>query len=101
MGWEILVGNAWDDWKRIVFFCNTADEAFGPVLTVEGYDSDYIKTRFYDAWPQACIEIFGHERDPRSMGPHDDLHQVGRLTLVLAGFDEREEYDEIYGPEVE
>ena len=101
MGWEVLVGQHWGNWNNIVFFCNTSDEAFGPVLSVEGYDCDYIRTRFYDAWPQACVEIYGHERDPRSMGPRGDLYQVGMLTLVHAGLREREEYDEMYGPEVD
>lgn len=54
MGWEILIDS---DRDTGVFICNTADEAFGPLINMHYCDTD----GFYEWWS----EIIGD--DPRSM----------------------------------
>jgi hypothetical protein len=60
MGWELLIDS---DRDYGVFFCNTADEAFGPIINMHYCDAG----TFYEWWN----EIIGD--DPRSMDT-PDLH---------------------------
>lgn len=104
MGWGILVSQRDYDDCYVAFFCNTADEAFGPLLSVRGTPEE-VKRAFYANWENACREAWGHPIDPRSCNREDFalLYQITYLTFVLAGIDHhytREEYDEIFGAEV-
>jgi len=106
MGWGILASPRGDYGEcYVAFFCNTGDEAFGPLLSVRG-SPEYVKDRFYAEWDNACEELFGHRIDPRSCNNREGyamLYQVAYLTVVLSGLDPhytREEYEEIFCVEV-
>jgi len=58
MGWEVAENTVYDFSTRYVFFCNTADVAFGPVFWLE---CDSIG-EFYDAWNEVNKGI-----DPRTI----------------------------------
>jgi hypothetical protein len=99
MGWGILASPRDDDDCYVAFFCNTSDEAFGPLLSVRGTPKE-VKRAFYANWDNACREVQGSPIDPRSYNPL--LYQISYLTFALAGIDPhytREEYDEMFGAE--
>ena len=52
MGWGVLVSQRDydDDDCYLAFYCNTGDEAFGPLFGVTG-SAQHVKTAFYRAWP--------------------------------------------------
>jgi len=109
MGWGVLVsydytprepGNV--DYYYLACYCNTGDEAFGPIIWVpyprtdgKHLDVPRIKNEFYHAWMAACKEMHGGERDPRSMD-NRTLRATLWLMSVHAGWRERKEFYEIF-----
>ena len=54
MGWEVAVNETHDgQFRRWVFFCNTADEPFGRVFYL---NNCYSKNNFYHAWDDLVLE---------------------------------------------
>lgn len=104
MGWGVLVSprDYDDDDCYLAFYCNTGDEAFGPLFGVTGSPC-YVKTAFYRAWPEACRAVFGSEVDPRGLDSNT-LHRLTYLTVLTAGvqsYQTFQEYKEIWGGEEE
>jgi len=106
MGWGILVSQRdyHDDDCYVAFYCNTGDEAFGPLTTARGSPA-YVKQQFYEHWDDACREVLGNPVDPRTFNDvrgYSVLYQIAYLTILLGGieaYQTREEYDEMF-PEV-
>ena len=112
MGWGILVSQR-EQWSAgnlvtpteyhdpdcyVAFYCNTGDEAFGPLTTARGSPA-YVKQQFYEHWPEACRVVVGREVDPRSID-HNMLYRLTYLTVLLGGieaYQTREEYNEMWG----
>tara|TARA_R100001510_G_scaffold12367_1_gene9616 strand:- start:10904 stop:11269 length:366 start_codon:yes stop_codon:yes gene_type:complete len=115
MGWGILVSQR-EQWSAgslvtptdyhdpdcyVAFYCNTGDEAFGPLTTARGSPA-YVKQEFYRHWDDACREVVGHPIDPRRFNNPADyslLYQIIYLTILLGGieaYQTREEYDEMF-----
>mgnify|MGYP003132753173 FL=1 len=104
MGWGILVSQRDydDDDCYVAFYCNTGDEAFGPLETARG-SPIFIKRQFYEHWPEACRAVLGSEVDPRGQSP-DMLHRLVYLTFLIGGigsYHTKEEYNEIWAGEEE
>ena len=102
MGWGVLVSprDYDDDDCYLAFYCNTGDEAFGPLTGVTG-SPGYVKTAFYRAWPEACRAVVGREVDPRSIDSFT-LERLTYLTVLTAGvqtYQTAEEYNELWGEE--
>ena len=100
MGWGVLVSprDYDDDDCYLAFYCNTGDEAFGPLFGVTG-SAQHVKTAFYRAWPEACRAVIGREVDPRSVDPNM-LHRLTYLTVLFAGVESYQtlaEYNEMWG----
>jgi hypothetical protein len=94
MGWELWNKETDYGWTHFGFFCNTADESFGPVLGVErdfGGDLAYARSRFYEHWEQASRDVMGFHADPRSVG-NDMLLRISHRTFVICGWMSAEEY---------
>ncbi len=66
MGWELLVDS---DRDTGVFICNTADEAFGPLINMHYCDAG----SFYEWWDAHIGE------DPRSMDSDERSHAIYRF----------------------
>ncbi len=103
MGWGILASQRdyHDPDCYVAFYCNTGDEAFGPLTTARGSPA-YVKQEFYKHWEDACREVVGHPIDPRRFNNPADyslLYQIIYLTILLGGieaYQTREEYDEMF-----
>ena len=104
MGWGILASQ-YDGYHDpdcyVAFYCNTGDEAFGPLTTARG-SPNYVKQQFYKHWEDACREVVGHPIDPRTFNNaqgYSLLYQITYLTILLGGieaYQTREEYDEMF-----
>lgn len=104
MAWGILASQR-DGYNDpdcyVAFFCNTGDEAFGPLTTARGSPA-YVKQQFYEHWEDACREVVGYPIDPRTFNDvqgYSLLYQITYLTILLGGieaYQTREEYDEMF-----
>ena len=103
MGWGILVSQRDydDDDCYVAFYCNTGDEAFGPLTTARGSPA-YVKQQFYEHWDDACCAVLGTPVDPRTFSGRADysvLYQIAYRTILAAGIEAYqtwEEYNEMF-----
>jgi hypothetical protein len=85
MGWGLLVSQRRLAGFFVSFYCDTSDQAFGPLLRVNGLRAETVRGEFDTYWKQACIRMnVGY--DPRT---HDmnELYLTAYLTFVMSGID--------------
>lgn len=98
MGWGLLVSQNPLGGFFVSFYCDTTDQAFGPLLRVNGIGASTVRHEFYTYWERAC-NTMNVRSDPRT---HDmnELHLTAYLTFVMSGIDHNyseEEWRELAG----
>lgn len=104
MGWELWAKETTYGWTQIGFFCNTADESFGPVVSAEvdteKCGSAWVRREIYNRWDEAVRFIRMNVSDPRSMNNHG-IYMVCQAVFYLAGWQTGKEFQEHTGHELD
>lgn len=96
MGWGLLVSPRPLAGYFVSFYCDTVDEAFGPLLRVNGRSAESIRGEFHTYWKRACNRMnVGY--DPRTQESME-LYLTAYLTFAMSGIDANfsiEEWEEL------
>ena len=74
MAWEVAINETHDgEFSRYVFFCNTSDEPFGPVVSLNNCED---KNEFYKAWDKVNLGLDARTLSRLPGGLEDSIERM-------------------------